>query len=134
MVDAHVSAVVVEKIEPTEAVEYGMVRAVTSSGDPQVVAFSLTEDSARPLAYIWNSLQVGSNVAFVFLDPDGEPRYHPDGIFSLTTAQIALLDKPDDLDEVIKLSRERKRATLLEEKKQRDALNKLWHQAHAPKQ
>ena len=134
MVDAHVSAVVVEKIEPSEAVDYGMIRAVISGDDPRLVAFSLTEDPARPLAYIWNSLEVGSNVAFVFMEPNGQPRYHPDNIFSLTTAEIALLDKPDDLDQVIGLAKERRRATLLKEQQQRDALNKLWHQAHAPKE
>ena len=73
-------------------------------------------------------------MAFVFLEPSGQPRYHPDNIFSLTTAQIALLDKPDDFDEVIGIAKERRRARLLEEKQQRDALNKLWHQAHAPKE
>lgn len=134
MMDAHVSAVVVEKIGPNDSVDYGMVRAVIQGDEPRVVAFSLKEDPARPLAYIWDNVHVGSNVAFVYFAPNGDPKYPPDNIFALTTADIALLDKPDDLEEVISLARERKRATLLQVQQQRDALNKMWHQAHAPKE
>ncbi len=132
-VDAHTTAVVVEKIEPGED-EPGLIRAVTVGSPERVVVFSLRADVSRPLSYIWKNLQVGSNVAFVTLDPSGEPRHHPDGIFALNTAEIVLLDKPGDLDAVLKIAKDKRRETLLAEGERRDALNKMWHQVHAPKE
>jgi len=47
LVDAHVAAVVVEKLEAGES--HGIIRAVTTEEPPRVVVFSLREDPPRPL-------------------------------------------------------------------------------------
>jgi len=77
---------------------------------------------------------VGSNIAYAQLSRSGLPKHHPDGIFALTTAELVLLDRPDDLEDVIRIARERRRAVLLEDEQRRAALNKVFEQAHQPRE
>lgn len=134
LVDVHTTAIVVEKIQAEAADEPGVIRAVTDDASGTVVAFSLKGNEKRPLSYIWANLDVGSNIAFVTLQPNGEAKHHPDGIFALDTTEIVLLDEPADLEVVKKIAREERRAMMLAEDKRREALNKMWHQAHAPRE
>lgn len=136
--DSFIRGVVVSKVENAGGKldsTGGVIRVIHLpdgiNGDTILATINLTADALkqRPLTIIWPLLEIGSNVALKYL-----AEHPPDNIFSLTTADIVLLDRPGDFEQMAALAKQMQKQKLLADDLEVKSLRAIYKQVTAPKE